>query len=102
MTMNLEANPVSWEDGALLLGRLGEPGCVRVSTPVSLCLPGGEVAIGAYSEVREREGGWRALGSVCGSDGTRVDVIDDWAPAGATVALQRQATVTEAGTAAGV
>jgi hypothetical protein len=103
MPSNREYNRVSWEDGTLVLGRVGAPGCVRVSTPIRLCLPGGEVATAAYSEVREHGVGWTARGSVWASDGTRVEVVDDWsARAGSAIAVRRRATVAEAGTAGGI
>jgi hypothetical protein len=61
------------------------------------------MATAAYSEVRERDVGWTARGSVQASDGTRVEVVDDWSPAaGSAIAVRRRATVVEAGAAGGI
>jgi hypothetical protein len=96
MTISLEDNRVSWDEGTLVFGPL------RVSPPIRLCLPGGGVATGAYAEVREHAGGWTAQGSVVGSDGTRVDVVDEWTPHGSALGLRRRARIASAGAAAGV
>src|SRR5215218_8225825 len=103
MTTKLEDNGLSWEDNTPTFGAAGSPGRLRVVAPIRLCLPGGEVATAAYSEVRKRQGGWTARGAVSGSDGTRVEVVDEWSSAtGSAIAVRRRATVAQAGTATGV
>jgi hypothetical protein len=102
MTRKPEDNAVRWETQTVVLGPTG-PGGLRLIKPIRVCLTGGEIACGTYAEVRAHESGWTALGSVLASDGTRVDVTDEWSPTSdAALALRRTATITTAGTAAGV
>src|SRR3954452_13055156 len=98
MTNNFEDNGQK----AVILGPQG-PGGLTLSAPIRICLPGGEVASAGYAEVRGHDAGWTAHGSVTASDGTRVDVLDEWSQTSEErLALRRTATIAAAGAAAGV
>src|SRR4051794_3774505 len=97
---------VVWEDtgsGAQPRISTGTDGGVSVSHPIRLCLPSGEIVESGYERIAEHAGGWTAQASLLASDGTQLDVVDEWSTTAAgAVAVARRATVARAGAGEGV
>src|SRR4051795_9628590 len=94
---------LSWDEADRHVLSIEGRECVRVESPIRLCVLDGDVVSAGYDEVTADASGWTGRGEVLGADGTRVEVVDEWRTASErSVRIDRRATVTRAGSGRGV